>query len=123
MMSSYKSQDLFGSGPHRFVAQGRSLRLAEHEAAGADGAAIASLGRTARRIEQTGTLLADDLAGLQNQIDAIESAMDGQVGELVGDAGRAWRDVMLIAFSPGEMHRIGPRLAVDYRANYVQVRK
>ncbi len=120
-MSSYKQQNLFGSGPHRFAAHGRSLRLAEHETPGVDGAAVTSLGRSTRRIDQTGSLIADDLAGLQNQLDAVEAAMDGTAGSLIDESGRSFDGVLLVRFAPGEIHRLGPRLAVDYQARYVQV--
>lgn len=120
-MSRYRDQDLFGSGPHRFVVHGRAMRLVEHDLAGADGVKAAALGRTARRIDQTGTLVADDLAGLQSLMDAMESVIDGATGTLLTDTGQSLANVMMVEFEPGSIYRIGPRLAVDYQIQYTQV--
>ena len=119
-MSSYKAMNLFASGPHRFVVHGRSQRHVVHEAPDADGAAITTLGLAGRRIDQFGSLAADDLAGLQAQLDAIEAAMDGEAGDLVDDLGRTHGNVLLLQFAPGEIGRLGPRLVVDYTARYAQ---
>ena len=119
-MSSFKAIDLFGSGPHGFLVHGRSLRHATHEPVGADGVHLAAQGRSGRRIEQTGTLVADDIAPLQSQVDAIESAMDGVAGQLVDDRGRIHADVLMIRFQPGAIRRIGTRVGLDYRIEYIQ---
>jgi len=74
-MSSFNGQNLFASGPHRFVVHGLTLRHATHESPGADGARVTALGRSARRIDQHGTLTADDIAAMQQRLDAIEYLM------------------------------------------------
>ncbi len=119
-MSSFKQQDLFGSGPHRFAVGGLAERheLAEHP--NADGATVTPLGRGARRIEQTGTLIADDPAALQAQFEAIEQAMDGASGELIDDVGRTHSGLLMISFDPDPMRRVGPRWAADYQVKYLQ---
>ena len=119
-MSTYKSQNLFASGPHTFHVRGRSLRYETIEQPGADGAEVVPLGRTALRIEQTGTLAADRIDDLQARLDAIEAAMDGAAGELVDDRRRAWPRMVLIHFDPAPIRRLGLRLLVDYSAAYVQ---
>jgi len=119
-MSRFKDQDLFGSGPHAFLVHGLEQRHAAHAPPGADGAVVTTLGRSPRRIEQTGTLFGDDLADLQAQLDAIEAAMDGQPGALVDDRGRTHGAVVMLRFAPGAVRRRGARLAVDYEADYLR---
>jgi hypothetical protein len=120
-MSSYNGNDLFGSGTHRFVVHGVEQRHAEHELPAVDGARITPLGKSARRIDQTGVLVADDLEGMFAQRDAIEAAMDGQPAELIDDRGRPHRDVVMLVFDCGAIRRLGPRLAMDYTVRYAQV--
>ena len=119
-MSSFKQQNLFGSGPHRFAVGGLAERHQVSEQPGADGATVTPLGRGPRRIEQTGTLIADDPAALQRQFDAIEGAMDGLSGELLDDVGRVHSAVLMVAFDVRPMRRVGLRWAADYQAKYLQ---
>ena len=119
MKCTYRGLDLFGSGPCRVVVHGRSQRHAAHERPGFDGATITTLGRTARRIEQTGALVGDTIGQLQSQLDAIEAAMDGEPGELVDPYGRTHAEALMIRFEPGEIARHGPRLTVDYTIDYL----
>jgi phage protein U len=79
------------------------------------------LGRTGRRIEQRGTLLDDDAAGLEAQLEAIEAAMTGEPRTLVDDLGHSWWSVVMVALDRGAVRRLGPRWAVDYTVRYVQV--
>ena len=120
-MSRYANQSLFDTGPHAFHVHGLSQRHVTHEQPGTDGVRLTAMGRTGRTIEQTGSLLADDLAGMQQQLDAIEAAMTGDAGELIDDLDRTWADVVMLEFKPEPIRRVGVRLAVDYRVKYSQV--
>jgi hypothetical protein len=120
-MTRYKNQPLFVSGPSQLHAHGIEQRHVARDTPGEDGAALITLGQTARRIDQTGTLLADTIADLEAQRSAIEAAMDGEPGELIDDLDRRFVDMVLLRFMPGPIRRIGPRLAVDYTASYSQV--
>lgn len=120
-MSRYHEQELFRSGPHRFHVHGLSQRHATHEQPGADGVRVTVMGRTGRSIDQSGTLLADTAQQLQQQIDAIEAAMDGQPVELIDDFSRVWPGVVMLGFKPQPIRRVGLRLAVDYIIHYLQV--
>lgn len=121
-MSSYKDTELFASGPHRFVVGGLAQRTVERSLPGADGIRLSAMGRTGRTITQTGTLVADHVAGLDAQIAAIEAALDGEPGELVDDLSRRWSDVVMLEFAPEGVTRVGARLAIDYTIRYSQVR-
>ena len=120
-MSSFGGEDLFGSGPHRFVVGGVSQRHEEHASPGRDGARLTVLGKTGRRIEHRGTLLDDGAAGLEAQRAAIEAAMTGEPRTLVDELGRTWSGVVMLSFEPGRVRRLGQRWAVDYTIEYAQV--
>ncbi len=121
-MSSFASKNLFASGHHVFHVYGVHERLAEHEQPGVNGTRLVPLGRSGRHIEQTGLLIADDLACLQQQIDAIEAVVDGSADTLIDDLGRAYADTVMICFEPGPIERLGGRLSVRYRIDYQQTR-
>lgn len=70
-MSSYDGADLFSSGPHRFAALGATLRLQEATAPGVDGARLTIMGASAKRIRQTGRLVAADATAVLALRDAI----------------------------------------------------
>ena len=120
-MSSYKGQNLFGSGAHHFVVRGMTVRHDEHTSPGADGAAITTLGRDPRKIEQRGMLLADDAAGLEAQLRRIGDAMDAPTaGTLIDELGRSHGRMVLVEFKQSRVTRIGARLGMNYVAQYVQ---
>ncbi|MHB1156095.1 MAG: hypothetical protein ACYC26_04570 [Phycisphaerales bacterium] len=119
-MSSYKGQNLFGSGAHHFVVQGVTVRHDEHVSPGADGAAITMLGRDPRKIEQRGMLLADDVAGLEAQLRRFADATGGVPGTLVDELGRSHERMVLVEFKQSRVTRIGARLGINYVAQYVQ---
>ena len=119
-MSSYKSQNLFSSGPHRFKVHGLALRSTQVDTAGTDGTKIISLGRSARKIDQFGSLTADDVPAVQQQLDAIEATMDGKGWDLVDDLGRAWPRMVMMEFRPSTIRRMGTRYAVYYALYYTQ---
>jgi hypothetical protein len=119
-MSSYKSQNFFSSGPHRFKVHGLLLRHQLVETPSVDGAKVVGLGRSARKIDQFGSLFADDLPALQAQLDAIEAAMDGKGWDLVDDHGRTWPRMVMIEFRPSTIRRLGTRFTTFYAIFYVQ---
>jgi len=120
-MTRYKQQPLFVSGPSRLHVHGVDQRHVSNEAIAGDGATLTALGHTARRIDQTGTLIADRPLDLEAQRQAVEQAMDGQPGELADDLGRRFPAMVLLRFETDPIHRIGPRWAMNYRASYTQV--
>lgn len=119
-MSSYKGQNLFGSGAHHFVVRGMTVRHDEHTSPGADGVAITTLGRAPRKIEQRGMLLADDAAGLEAQLRRIADATGGVPGSLIDELGRNHERMVLVEFKQSRVTRIGARLGMNYVAQYVQ---
>ena len=119
-MTTYKSQDLFSSGPHAFRVHGLWQRHQLVEQPSVDGAKVVALGRTARSIDQFGALCGDNAPQLQAVLDAIESSMDGTPGELIDDLARTWPRMVLVEFNLARIRKAGVRLAVNYTARYVQ---
>ncbi len=121
-MSQLDGHNLFGSGPHHFIVHGLSERHNLHEAAGVDGGRITPLGRRPRKIEQRGRLLADSVGELETQRQAVEARLGKRGLTLVDHRGRSWANVVMLSFKPGEVRRLGARLALDYEIEYLQER-
>jgi len=97
------------------------LRHAADQAQAWDGGAIQSGGIAPVVIEQSGTLVADDVAELTALHDAIRGVMDGQPRLLTDDLGRRWTGAVLVAFEPAAVEPLGTRWQMKYSARYVQV--
>lgn len=121
-MLSFDGEALFASGPVETRVGGRGLRYDEQAALDGQGVVIAGQGVSGRAIEQTGVLVADTADAMTGLTDAIEAKLDGLAHVLVDEAGRSWAKVVMVAFAPGAMRRVGPRWKVPYQVRYVQVR-
>lgn len=122
-MSSFGGDNLFDSGPHRFHVGGLALRhaLQPPDATAASGVRVTPSGRTGRLIRQRGDLIADDAVTLDALRVAIESRLDGVPRVLVDDLGREWNNTILLALDPSPVQRLGTRLRLPYRAEYLQL--
>lgn len=120
-MSRFAGDNLFDSGPHRFEVGGIELRRSTHEPPGSVGVRIAPQGVTGRVIQQHGRLIADDAHSLRALTDAIEARIDGSPHELIDDHARAWSGTVMLAFHPGPVTRLGPRVTLTYRIEYLQL--
>lgn len=120
-MSRYAGQDLFSSGPHRFTPGGLTLVHETAHIPGEAGVRLTAVGQSARAIIQQGTLLADSLPELRQKMAAIESLLDGQSHPLLDDREQTFSDVVMTAFTPQVIGRIGTRWSVEYRIDYLQV--
>ncbi|MEX0654523.1 MAG: hypothetical protein WD534_04835 [Phycisphaeraceae bacterium] len=119
---TYDGQALFASGPTHCEVGGAALAFAEHQPLHGQGSGLFSQGRQGRAITQTGTLIADTVDALQQQINAIEAYVDGTARELVDERDRPWPNMVMLAFEPSVMRRLGVRWQVSYRVQYRQVR-
>jgi len=120
-MSSYRGQNLFGSGAHQFHVGGLTLKHMLHEVPGGRGVRISAQGYTGRGITQTGDLLADTPEQLRGLMDAVEACLDGRVGELRDEIGRLWANVVMLSWEPAPMRAAGSRWAVAYRVQWLQL--
>lgn len=120
-MLSFDGENLFDSGPHRLHVGGLSLRHVLHEAPGGEGVRLTSHGRPGRSLTQTGELVADDATALAALTDAIEHKLDGQARTLAEDGGPSWANVVMLSFEPEAAQRVGTRVRIGYRIQYLQV--
>jgi len=119
-MSSYDGLNLFGSGVHRFCVSVFSVRAIEQCAPGLDGARVCVLGRNAKRIMQTGRLVASSLPELNLLIDDIDAVMDGRVATLVDDLDVTHESMVLVRFDRKGSVVAGRLVSVEYEVEYVE---
>lgn len=120
-MVTFDNEPLFGSGAARFKAGPVKLRHTVQHPPGSLGVRLDHQGTEARRIDQSGVLIADTAGGIQAQIDAIENKIDGLPHILADSVGRVWSDTVLLAFDTDPLERVGARWKAGYRVEYLQV--
>jgi hypothetical protein len=124
MPSSYKSLDLFGSGPHRFAVarQGQALSSELFLPTPASGTLYRGLVELA--ITVTGRLVAADDAALWTLRDAIAAQLldPPAPGTLVDLRGRAWSDLSFVGFTPADRTDRGRVTSLAYEARFLKFR-
>jgi hypothetical protein len=123
-MSSFKGNDLFGSGPHRFQVGRQGRRVISYAAAAGDPTVPGSFvsGDHELRITVRGRLVANSDAALWTLRDAIsaEAASTATAGTLADGRGRSWTDVKLLTFTPDAPTDRGRTHSVAYTAEFGQ---
>jgi len=120
MGSSFKGEDLFGSGPHVFREQRRGRRVVSLAAVAGDVTQDGSVefGDVELRVEVHGRLVSSTEVGLWALCDAITDEAESTAGSgLLEDAhGHEWAGVKLLSFEPsGETER-GRTISLGYTA-------
>ena len=119
-MVTFDNQPLFAPGTSRFQIGPVELRHAVQHMPGSLGARIDAQGTEARRIIQTGVLIADDPVALQARVDAVRQKLDGRTHTLVDNLGRTWPDTVMIRLDAENYARVGARWKAIYRVEYMQ---
>ena len=121
MSSSYKGQDIFGSGPHRFALAPEGLFVASKTSLnGFPTPGSVALGLLELEVVVTGRLVApgdDDLWDLRDAITLL-AAFPTSPGTLVDHQGRSWSDVTLISFETADRIDRGRVVSVGYVARF-----
>ena len=122
MSSSYKGQDLFGSGPHTFVPGKQGQQTLTRIFFGDFTPGRIPIGEVEAEVVVRGRLVSSSEAGLWSQRDAIASALqDGQIaGDLVDLHGRVHEGMWFLGFEAGATER-GRAWSVEYEALFVDV--
>ena len=122
MTSSFKGNDLFGSGAHRFSFGKQSRRIVSLATLTQDVTQEGTLefGNYELRIFVRGRLVASNELSLQNLRDAIVSEVDASVGSgLLKDAhGQEWATMKLISFEEFGAVSRGRELSIGYAAEF-----
>lgn len=117
-MSSFKSLNLFGSGPHRF-AQGRLGTLAiPSYILGGSGSGSTLLGPIELDVVVTGRLVAVSEPALWNLRNAIAAQCQhpSSPGTLVDSRGHSWSNMTFILFEEAPRTDRGRAFSMAYRA-------
>lgn len=119
-MSTFKGQNIFGSGPHRFALGRQGAFVVPQSAFGSPGADSISLGMTELDIVVTGRLIAASEAALRTLRDAVVAmlAHPPAPGTLVDNAGRSWPDMSFIHFEEAGPLDRGRAWSVAYEARF-----
>ncbi len=122
-MSSFKSTDLFGSGPHRFrVRPERQLLAGNAELETTPPSGTTALGRMELEVVVEGRLVATTESGLWALRDEIAQYLSDPLshGDLEDDHGRVWEKMSLVAFeAKGPVDR-GRTLSIGYACTFHQ---
>ncbi len=125
MGSSYKGQNLFGSGAHRFVLGRLGRRVISEAAIVQDPAEPGSSewGDLELRIEVRGRLVASSDSALWSLRDAIWAQADSAVdsGTRIDEHSHSWSDVKLITYEESGVTRRGRKVSVAYTAVFGQL--
>ncbi len=121
MPSSFKSLDLFGSGPHRFAERRRGQTLASELTLGVPTNGTRYLGPLETSVEVRGRLVASDDEALWVLRDAItDELLDPPApGTLEDHHGREWTDMSFVLFEPADRTDRGREVTLAYRAVFV----
>lgn len=125
MPSSFKSLDLFSSGPHRF-AVGRQGQVVSSElflATPASGTVYH--GPAELEITVTGRLVAASEAALWALRDAITAQLldPPEPGTLVDLHGRTWDDMSFVSFKPDDRTDRARGISLGYQARFLRFRE
>lgn len=120
-MSTFKGEDLFGSGPHRFEVGRQGRRVVSLAAASGDPSVPGTFtsGDHELRVTVRGRLIGDDEDDLWDQRDAIaaHAASGSGAGTLADGNGRTWAGLKLISFEAGATER-GRVVSAGYTAEF-----
>jgi hypothetical protein len=119
-VSSFKGQNLFGSGPHRtaFGRQGYLLTLNFFNGQGGGGSTAQGL--LDLDVFIRGRLVADSETQLWTLRDAIraELASAPSIGTLVDTAGRSWNGMALVSYREAGRRDVGRKFTMRYEAQF-----
>lgn len=119
-MSSFKGQDLFGSGPHRFVNRRLGRRVVSLASVSGDPSIPGTFesGDWEVWVEVHGRLVASTDSSLWSKRDDIldEAAYGVSDGTLVDEHGHSWADMKLLTYEEQGPTKRGRAVSVSYIA-------
>ncbi|MCE7973863.1 MAG: hypothetical protein DYG92_05970 [Leptolyngbya sp. PLA1] len=117
-MSSFKSLNLFGSGPHRFRTGPRGQLVTQDFFVGGTGGGSTAQGLIDYDVIVTGRLVATSEAALWTLRDAILAQIEATPtpGTLVDDHGRSWTGMSFVAYTEADRTDRGRVRSIAYTA-------
>ena len=125
MPSSFKSLDLFGSGPHRFALGREGQAIASELFLPAPDSGSRYYGLVELEVVVRGRLIAASDAALWSLRDAISAQLlhPPSPGTLIDLHGRSWPDMSFIRFSPADRTDRGRATSLAYEARFLRFRE
>jgi hypothetical protein len=125
MPSTFKSLDLFNSGPHRFALarQGQALQSELFATPPASGTRY--LGLVELQVIITGRLIAANETALWTLRDAVTAQLldPPSPGTLIDPHGRTWTDMSFVTFIAADRTDRGRVVSLGYEARFVKFRE
>lgn len=123
MASSYKSLDLFGSGPHRFAVRAEGELVVGVLSLGTPTSGSVALGPLELEVVITGRLIAASDAAMWTLRDAITAQFAPPLspGTLVDHHARSWSNMSFIRFEPVDRTDRGRTTSLAYRAVFRRI--
>lgn len=122
MGSSYKGEDVFGSGPHQFRVGRLGRRVISLAAVSGDVAVggAAEFGDLELRVQVKGRLIADDEEDLWELRDAllVEAESSVESGLLEDQHGRQWATMKLLTIEEDGFTARGREVSIGYTAEF-----
>jgi hypothetical protein len=124
MPSSFKSVDLFGSGPHRFAVARRGQAISSELFDSPPQPGSHYYGLIELEVAVTGRLVAASESALWALRDAIAAQLldPPEPGTLVDLHARSWPDLSLISFTPADRTDRGRAVSLAYEAKFRKFR-
>ena len=119
-MSSFNSQDIFGSGPHIISAPHKSLSMKRISFPGVTGEDVLMMGQEGSTIVGEGTIVGANLAALQTLRAAIETLYDGAGYTLVDGEGTSHTDCVMTEPSFGTYTMTGTEYVCTWQAQWIK---
>lgn len=125
MPSSFKSLNLFGSGPHRFALARQGQVLQSDLFATPPGPGTSYLGLVELQVIITGRLVAAGESALWTLRDAITAQLldPPSPGTLIDLHGRAWADMSFVSFAAADRTDRGRVVSIAYEAKFLKFRE
>ena len=117
-MSSFKSLDLFGSGPHRFHLAKQGEDVVPNFVLGGGGSGSTPVGPIELDIIVRGRLVAATESALWTLRDAITAQLADPPtpGTLIDNHARTWTDMSFITYEEGDRTERGRAWSIEYKA-------
>ncbi len=119
-MSSFKSLDLFGSGPHRFSVGKRGELAVPAYVLGGSGSGSTILGPIELDVIITGRLIASTEANLWALRDAAaaQAGHPPSPGTLIDNHGRIWTSMTFLTYQEQDRTDRGRTVSIHYKATF-----
>jgi hypothetical protein len=122
MASSFKAQNIFGSGPHRFRVMAEGELIVPNSRLNPLQPGSTPVGQLELTIEVTGRLVSTTEAGLWTIRDVITALLAHPpiLGTLADHHARSWTNMSFVRFQTGDRTDRGRTVSIPYIATFMR---